>query len=92
MTEDEIKVGNVYAAKKPTAAGLFDDRLNDRQVLWMDSGRSVLQYDSPTVKNGSHYKRMAVDAFAKWAHQDVTSVMPRGGEWRRVAPTEEQIK
>lgn len=84
MDASEIKVGRVYAAAKPAAVGVtfFDSGLlNDRQVKWMNSDRTLLQYDGPAVKNGRRYPTIRVEKFAAWAAKDITDEMP-ADEWR----------
>lgn len=77
--ELKLAVGRVYRGHKPTSTGsIFNPVVNDRQILWI--GAFELQYDSPTVKNGQHYKRMLISDFRKWAAKDVTDQMPEG-DW-----------
>ncbi|MCH0685638.1 hypothetical protein KVQ01_11465 [Escherichia coli] len=77
MSELKIKVGRTYRAKKPRAAGLlFSPLVNDRTVIWV--GFRELQYDGPSVKNGSHYPRVSIDKFLAWADRDVTDELPPG--------------
>jgi hypothetical protein len=81
LTDTDIKVGRVFSAKRPQQAGIFDRRLNDRQVLHVSVLDRTLQYDSPTVRTGRHYPRVSFDAFLRWAKADVTDQCPKD-EWR----------
>lgn len=82
LTAADLKVNHCYSAKRPQEAGLFDDRLNDRQILYINLLDRVVQYDSPTVRNGRQYPKTSIESFLKWAAADVTTQMPKG-EWRR---------
>ncbi len=42
----------------------------------------MVQYDSPTVKNGKNYPSVTQTVFEKWAGREVTELMPKG-EWRK---------
>lgn len=87
MTADELKVGRTYCAKKPGKIHQFGGRalLNDRQIKWISSDRSIVQYDGPAVANGRYLPRVTMEAFLKWADRDVTELSP-ARHWRE-APT-----
>ncbi|WP_315090329.1 hypothetical protein [Aggregatibacter segnis] len=83
LTVEDLKVGHVYSAKRQTTTGFFR-YINDRQILFIgyeliDGG--YVQYDSPSVKNGSHYPKVSIEKFLKWAKEDVTDLMPKD-DWR----------
>jgi hypothetical protein len=82
LTENDIMPRRCYRAKKPAAVHRFLEPalVNDRQVLWVSSDRSLVQYDSPTVSNGRRYPQVTMEKFLKWAGSDVTSIMPKG-DW-----------
>lgn len=82
LTAADIKVGRVFSAKRPKVVGLFCGYLNDRQVIWVGSLGTEVQYDSPTVANGRHYPKISMEKFLAWANEDVTSQMPNS-DWRR---------
>lgn len=73
LTKDDLKVGGLYRAKRPTK-NFFGD-LNDRVILWMCG--DFVQYDSISVQNGRKYPKVTVDAFLKWTgsvvHQEPLS-------------------
>ncbi len=46
------------------------------EVIW----DYVIQYDSPSVKNGKNYPKISAAKFIKWAAKNVTEIMPKG-EW-----------
>jgi len=77
----ELIAGHTYEAKKPAAVGVFDLRVNDRQIAWV--GPTEVQYDSPTVKMGRKLPFVTHEAFRKWAGRDVTSE-GTDGEWRTI--------
>ncbi|ABL96751.1 hypothetical protein BcepF1.020 [Burkholderia phage BcepF1] len=80
----ELKVGQVWRAKRPAAAGSFlCPMINDRQIIWIDSFGSEIQYDSPSVAPGRKYPKVTREAFEKWAGREVKSELPPGGEWAR---------
>lgn len=85
LTRQDLIVGHVYEAKKKQTN--FCREINDRQILWIgkefykDEYQEVIQYDSPTVRNGKRYPKVSVAEFLKWAKSDVTDEMPKG-EWR----------
>lgn len=84
LTVEDLKVGHVYSAKRKSTTG-FMRYLNDRQILFIGHhffDGSYVQYDSPTVKNGSHYPKVPIDKFLSWAKKDVTHLMPEDN-WRR---------
>lgn len=82
MSEFELQRGRIYRAKKPRSVYHGADvYYNDRQILWI--GLDEVQYDSPSVGIGSHYKKATKDAFLKWAGKDVTEEVPEG-EWAKV--------
>lgn len=82
MNENDIVVGKCYEAKRPALCGnIFESYVNDRQVIWISSDKSLVQYDSPSVKNGRNYPKVSMEKFLNWAARDVTAEIPKG-EWR----------
>jgi hypothetical protein len=79
MTEADLKVNHVYRAKRPAASGFIDRVYNDRQIIWI--GDLTVQYDSPVIPHGQHYRRIGIQQFLKWADRDVTGEMPPNGQW-----------
>jgi hypothetical protein len=73
LDTDQIIVGRKYRAKRPARNWLSGEIENDRIVLWIDSERSTVQYDSHTVGLGRHYPKVTMEKFIKWASHDVTS-------------------
>lgn len=69
LTRQDLIVGHVYEAKKKQTN--FCRKINDRQILWIgkefykDEYQEVIQYDSPTVKNGRHYPKISITEFLK---------------------------
>jgi len=41
----------------------------------------IVQYDSPSVKNGKNYPKIAASKFLKWAAENITDKMPANGDW-----------
>lgn len=72
----ELKVYKTYRAKKPRATTGWNSYVNDRTIVWM--GSEELQYDGPSVKNGSHYPKISIEKFLEWAEKDVTEELPTG--------------
>lgn len=70
----KLKVGRTYRGKKPRCAGL--GYVNDRTVLYL--GAYSVQYDGPSVKNGSRYPTVDITEFLAWADRDVTDELPPG--------------
>lgn len=92
LTAEDIKLGNVYAAKKPALCGsMFSPLVNDRSIIWISDFRDRVQYDSPTIKFGGKYKIVTMEQFLKWAGADVTWCMPNG-EWRAALPKKEKAR
>lgn len=83
ITSEDLVIGKCFEAKKPSKVG-FPPLINDRQVIWIDSARDVVQYDSPSIGFGRKYRSVSMESFLKWAGRDVTGLMP-GGEWRTAA-------
>lgn len=77
LTREDLKVGQVYEAKKPRRVGMY---VNDRQIIWI--GMFEVQYDGPAVANGRHYPRITIEVFIAWAARNVTSEMPADLSWR----------
>lgn len=72
-----LAVNRTYRAKKPGRIANFPQPLvNDRTIIWI--GMYELQYDGPSVKNGSPYPRMSIELFRQWADRDVTDELPEG--------------
>ncbi len=71
-------VGRTYRAKRPAPAGtLFDQRVNDRTIVWIGLFGTV-QYDSPSVAFGRHLPKVDEAVFRRWASHDVTDQLPEG--------------
>lgn len=71
--------GQVWRAKRPKAAGeFFAPLINDRQIVWVDSLSTTIQYDSPSVAPGRHYPKVSREAFEKWAGREVTTELTLG--------------
>jgi len=81
LTIADILPGRCFEAKRPSKIG-FERLLNDRQVTWVNSTRTEVQYDSITVKNGRRLPIVSMDTFLKWAKRDVSELMPKG-DWRK---------
>ncbi|WP_438288801.1 hypothetical protein [Burkholderia pseudomallei] len=79
----DFRRGQVWRAKRPKASGeFFAPLINDRQIIWIDSLGTTIQYDSPSVAPGRHYPKVSREAFEKWAGREVTSeLMP--GYWQK---------
>ncbi len=76
----DIKVNQVYRAKKPKLVGsVLFPFVDDRQVIWL--GVDEVQYDSPAVKNGRKYPKVSMEKFLQWAGENVTTKMPDDGNW-----------
>lgn len=81
LTKQDLKVNNVYRAKRPLRVFMFSgDLYNDRQILYINEDTNLIQYDSPSVNNGRHYPRTTIEKFLKWANRDVTEECPKD-EW-----------
>jgi hypothetical protein len=79
----KFQVGQVWRAKRPVAAGsMLRPLVNDRQILWIDSFGSQVQYDSPSVTNGRRYPKVSMEAFEKWAGREVKAELPENGDWQ----------
>lgn len=81
LSPADLKVGHVYAAKRPARVGIFEPLVNDRQILWISRLGAEVQYDSPTVAFGRKHPIVSVERFLRWAKADVTDQCPKG-EWR----------
>lgn len=82
LTENDIKIGKTYRAKKPREAVFSNDK-DDRTVLWI--GRSYIydrsakrkrtclcvQYDSPFLSIGRHFPKTTMHAFLNWASHEI---------------------
>ncbi|QOV06313.1 hypothetical protein CPT_Maja_093 [Burkholderia phage Maja] len=80
----ELKVGQVWRAKRPKVAGpFFAPLVNDRQIVWIDSLGMTVQYDSPSVAQGRHYPKVSREAFEKWAGREVSGELPENGDWQK---------
>jgi len=75
LTVKDIMPGRCFEAKRPARIG-YPSFYNDRQVKWVNSTRTLVQYNSPTVT-----AIVIMEKFLKWAGRDVTALMPKG-EWR----------
>lgn len=84
LTPQDVNPNRVYSAKRPTPVGFIAPVFNDRQVKWVNSERTQVQYDSPSTPLGRHYPKVSMEAFLKWVKEDVTDKMPSKVEWRPV--------
>lgn len=76
----QLRVGGVYRAKRPAATGsIFSALVNDRQIMWMNS--EMVQYDSPSVADGRHYPKVKIEAFLKWAKEEITLPKDEWAKW-----------
>lgn len=68
---EDLEVGKTFRAKKPSMVRfLTRSGYNDRTVVWL--GISQVQYDSLTVRTGSHLPTISADEFLRWAGTEVT--------------------
>lgn len=81
LQANDIQVGRVYSAKRPTVNGWLEPLINDRSVRWIDSGKTLVQYDGPSVARGRKFPVVAMEKFLSWARADVTDLCP-AGQWR----------
>lgn len=89
MNANDILPGRCYEAKKPLPIGFPSQLFNDRQVRWVNSFRTEVQYDSPTVADGRRLPVVSMARFLKWAGRDVTSIMPKSA-WRKWQVSEKE--
>lgn len=66
LTADDLKVGSWYRAKKPRRVPRTG-RWNDRQIIHLNEGRTSVQYDGDSVRNGHLYPRVTTAEFLAWA-------------------------
>lgn len=77
LTQNDLRVGRTYRAKRPAASGnFFEPLINDRTITWIGGGK--VQYDGPAVAIGRRRPIVDADAFIKWADRDVTDELPEG--------------
>lgn len=81
IKRENLKVGQVWRAKKPQRVGLIRQYWNDRMIIYI--GPAEVQYDSPAVGNGKKYPRISMERFLKWVGSDVTAQTPKG-DWNEV--------
>lgn len=82
MDASELLVGKTYRAKKPRpAAGYCAPLYNDREILWIDHDRGILQYDGPAIKFKARIPKVTIEKFLDWAGEDVTEKL-KPGEWQ----------
>ena len=81
MNKEDLKLNRVYCSKRPKKVGVYQDLYDDRQVFYLSE--TLVQYDSPTVRNGRKYPFTTIEKFLKWADKDVTDECP-DHEWRKV--------
>lgn len=81
LTVEDLKVGQVYRAKRPGQVGVLlgQQYVNDRQIIW--AGVEEVQYDSPAVTDGRRYPRVTKEAFLKWASHTVELPTPDWMTW-----------
>lgn len=91
LQASDIQIGRVYSAKRSSALGFFEPLLNDRAVRWIDSGRTLVQYDGPSVAQGRKYPVVTMEKFLSWARADVTDLCPKG-RWRTPGVHEAQCQ
>ena len=76
----ELKVNSIYRGKNPRPSNLgFSTYFNDRQIIHI--GFDSIQYDSPTVKNGQHYKTVSKEKFLKWVGLKMDKTLYTEGNW-----------
>jgi len=72
LTAADIKPGRCFEAKRPKKYSTLDGTFyDDRQVSWVSSDLSRIQYDSPTVRNGRRFPTTDMEKFLKWVGRDV---------------------
>lgn len=67
----KFEVGQLWRAKKPRAVGYWPGEVNDRLIKWISADGQTICYDGPAVADGFHYPRVSVEAFEKWAGQQL---------------------
>lgn len=72
LTNADLEIGATYRAKRFRESP-FGGVTNDRTILWMNSERTEVQYDSPALPMGRHYPTVAADAFLRWAKERLPS-------------------
>lgn len=72
LTENDIKVGHTYRAKKPREVNFVTKEKDDRTVLYIGPYSKNVQYDGPAVKIGAKYPTVPMDKFLKWAGHELT--------------------
>lgn len=88
LTVNDLKRGHVYSAKKPQA-GVFNQMVNDRQILHINLLEKIVQYDSPTIRIGRKYPKVSIDAFLKWADKDITDQL-QANCWRTLSQLKDE--
>lgn len=68
LTAEDIQVGATYRGRRFQQFMLSN---NDRQVMWISSDRSEVQYDSATVALGRKLPRTTMEKFLRWAKHAV---------------------
>ena len=66
---ESLIVGHIYSAKKPKRMLYGSD---NRTILWIDEERTMVQYDSDTVKIGRKQPTIPIESFLKWAKEDLS--------------------
>lgn len=74
----ELIVGNTYRGKRPAHSC---GHVNDQQILWISACKTLVQYDSPSVRAGCRYPQVTVGKFLKWAGEDITDTCGRDWEY-----------
>lgn len=68
LTAADIRPNKLYRAKRFKGADAYN---NDRVVVWIDSFRTIVQYDSDTVAAGRHLPKVSMEKFLKWADREI---------------------
>lgn len=69
LTKDDLVVGKWYRAKRHLESAFSN---NDRQIVYLSSDKTQVQYDGDTVKMGQRRPVVDVEKFLKWAERVIT--------------------
>ncbi len=73
LTLDDLISGVMYRAKHPiTVKTIVRDLLDDRIITWINTDRTVLQYNGPAVPESINNPTVRAEEFLKWASHIVT--------------------
>jgi len=77
-----VKKSNFRTLSSEYDQSEFESEFKDKYAKIIEMKTDyIVQYDSPTVKNGKHYPTMPMEKFLAWVGADVTDIMP-SGDWR----------